>query len=63
MHPHIADLIVTDRIDGLMQEAARGRLAHADTRSPHRPGWVERIARAMSRRTVRPGHRGIVRQA
>jgi hypothetical protein len=63
MHPHTADFMVTDRIEGLMQQATRERLAHAATRLTHRPSWRQRIARAMSRRTTRPGHRGVVRHA
>ena len=63
MHPHIADFMATDRIDGLMGEAARARLAHSATRSPHRPTWRERLTRALGRRGLRHEHGRVVRQA
>jgi hypothetical protein len=63
MHPHIAQFIATDRIDGLVGTAARERLAHSANRRLHRPSWRERLTHALRRRPVGAGHRGAVRQA
>ena len=63
MHPHIADFMATDRIEGMMDEAARHRLAHPATRSPHRRTWRERLTRGLGRWSLRSGHGRVVRQA
>ena len=63
MHPHIADFMATDRIEGMMDEAARHRLAHPATRSPHRQTWRVRLTRGFGRWGLRSGHGRVVRQA
>jgi hypothetical protein len=63
MHPHIADHMTTHRIASLVDEAARERLAHAATRSAHRPSWRARILGTLRRRTHRRGLGTLARHA
>ncbi len=55
MHPHIADLMVTERIDRMRAEAHHGQHTHtarlADTRGP---GWRARLARLVHGEPGRP---------
>jgi hypothetical protein len=52
---HAANFLVNDRIDGLMAEASRGRLAGTASRSSSpRSSWRARIAGALRRGSIRP---------
>ncbi len=50
MHPHIADLMVTEHIDRMRAEADRGRLART-SRSANTggPSWRSRLASLVRR--------------
>ena len=63
MHPHIAVFMANDRIDALVDAAARERLAHSATRLTYRPSWRERLTQPLRRRAFGAGHRRAVRQA
>lgn len=53
MHPHIADLMVTEHLDRIRAEADRGRLIQGTRGGAGRPSWPARLAATIRRQPAR----------